>query len=692
MEKVQEDGKLKALFEISQIAARANDLDGLWQPLLGKVLSVLKADAGSFLELKDDCLVRKAVQGLDPNILEEKIPRSEGGISWNAVRTAEPQVVSHLGETKIASPYVAAAGFKSLVSVPMMVRRELVGVVSVFSQDLLQFSSEDLNFFTTIANQAGLAVISLKAAEILSENRRRMGELEALNQVSQSISTLFDFQETLHSIIASIAKSLRGDRGMMVLFDRRDHLLKAASPAFGLTATQVRDFRVRSDEGITGQAFCQAVPVMQGKLNRETADTLERAKIFGVLSVIAAPLKVKSQTLGVIQVLSKRENNFRPSDLRLFNILASQSAVVVNSSSMYREIAEERKKDAALLSAIGEGVLAIDKSGKIIHLNEAGENITGYLAEELLGKNFIDSVGLSNPQKIKFDQADSPISKVLADGQTLTLRDCYLRKRSGVLFPAYLTFSAILDADDLIIGVMAVFRDTSSETELEEMKRELISIATHELRSPITAIKGYLDMVLSGDTGPVSDETREALLEVVNANRRLADLVDDLLNVSRIEQGKIMIRPQAVDLPALIGETIKDYLPEAENKNIRLTLAQSDIGKVRADPMRLRQVLNNLISNAVKYTESGSVELNLRRRGAEVLCEVADTGIGISRENQKKLFSKFYRVRTPETLKIAGTGLGLWISRKLLEMMAGKIWLESQDGKGSTFYFTLPAA
>lgn len=688
----QTPSNLEALYTISQMAVQAKDLPSLWEPLLDKVLAALKVEAGSLMILEGDCLIRKSARGLGDIIKEPPIPASAGGISWRVVKTRQNAVITDLSQEKIASKAIAEGNFHSLVSTPMMVRDQVIGVMSVFTHKTRQFSTDDLNFFSIIANQAALAIISIKSAEILRSNNERLSQLEALNQVSKSIATLFNFEETLGSILVSVTKMVRGEAGLVALFNHESHLLAGASPAYGLSEHQIGDFRSRSDEGVMGQAFCKGIPIMVGKIDQETEAVLHRAKITGVRSILVAPLKIKSQTLGVIQIFSQKENNFHFEDLRLFSILASQAAIVVNSSTMYREIEEERKKDEALLTSIGDGVLAIDKSQKIIHFNKAGEKITGFLTEELLGNSFIETLGLFNKEKQLVETKDSPLVKVLENGRQMFSKDYFLRKRSGVLFPTYLSLAAIYDVENTIIGAIVVFRDITYEFELEQMKQELISLATHELRTPITAIKGYLDMILAGDTGGVSGETKETIKEVVMINQRLADLVDDLLNVGRIEQGRMTIKLQAIELSALIAQTVREYLPQAEDKHLTLVFHDRSIPQVKADPTRLRQVLNNLISNAIKYTKKGSIEISVQIDAKKIICQVKDTGIGISEQAQKKLFEKFYRVRTPATVEITGTGLGLWITKKLLEMMGGKIWLESEEGKGSTFYFSLPVA
>jgi len=668
-------------------------LDALWQPLFDEVLKIMEVDAGTIMILEGDFLVRKIARGLGEEIMKEKpIPSSKGGISWKAVQTRQPVVINDLSKEKIASKALAEGDFHSLITVPMLVRDQVVGVISIFTRRERNFSEKDLNLFSVIANQAGLAIISIQSTMLLKENRKRLAELESLNQISKSVSTLFDFEETLFSIVGQITKQLRGDMGVITLFDHKEKLLKAVEPAFNLASPQVRDLRMRSDEGITGKAFCKGVPVLLNQVDEETNKILSRAKIFSIESILAAPLKVKSQTLGVIHIFSKNKENFQQDDLRLFSILSSQAAVVVNSSYIYREISEERKKDNALLASIGEGVLAVDIDQKIILLNPAGEQITGYLQEELLGKTIYEAFELKNNKNQIISEERSPITKVMTTGKSELLSEIVLKKRDGESFPARFSVAATLDVNDKIIGAIVVFADITHEKEVEQLKQELISIATHELRTPITGIKGYLDMILAGDTGGVNPETKEIMQEMAGINQRLADLVDDLLNVGRIEQGRIEVKPVSMDISKSIAEVVKEMSIQAKEKKLELIFGKEDAIFVKADPDRVRQILVNLIGNAIKYTLAGKVEVSLEEKGHFVFIHVKDTGLGMSKDAQKNLFQKFYRVKTEKTRQITGTGLGLWICKQIVEMMGGRIWVESQENKGSVFSFSLPIA
>lgn len=678
------------MYRISQIAAKAKGLDDLWGPLFEVVLAILKVDAGTLMILESDCLVRKVARGLGEEIMKEPpIRRAQGGFSWQAAEAKKPVVAETLSPEKIASKAVAAGHFQSLVSIPMIARGQVVGVASVFTKEERHFTEEELNLFAMIANQAATAIVGIQASNLLQQNRRRVAELETLNQLSKSVATLFDFEETLFSTLAIIAKNFNAQTAFLGLFDHQDKLIKTAKPAYGLTDRQINDLRMRSDEGITGRAFCKGVPQMLCRPDDETETVFSRAGI-AAKSILAAPLKVKSQTLGVIHIVSDKEDAFGEEDLTFFNLLSSQAAVVVNSAIDFRRVEEERKKDDALLGSIGEGVFAVDKNCRVIMLNRAGEAISEFLAEEVLGKNYGEVLTFFDKTKTPLDTC--PLQKVLKSGKKESLSEIYLKKRSGEFFPAEISAAAIYDAEDKVIGSIVVFKDITKEMEVEQLKRELISIATHELRTPITGIKGYLDMVLAGDTGELPEETREVLTEMAAINQRLADLVDDLLNVGRIEDGRIEIRPQTFDLTVLINQTVSELKVQADKKKLQLIFEPKGALKVTADLERTRQVLINLIGNAIKYTPAGSVKVLLKDTGSFAEVRVKDTGIGMDAAQMKRLFEKFYRIKTEQTRQITGTGLGLWITKKLVEMMKGKIWAESEIGKGSVFVFTLPLA
>ncbi len=229
--------------------------------------------------------------------------------------------------------------------------------------------------------------------------------------------------------------------------------------------------------------------------------------------------------------------------------------------------------------------------------------------------------------------------------------------------------------------------------ELDSQKNEFISMAAHELRSPLTGIKGYVSMILEGDTGEIPKKARDFLVDIKNINDRLIRLVNNMLNVSRIEEGRMVYQIEREHLSRLVQAVFNQFKPEAERKGLRfeLTIEKGVKDLVEVDTDKIQEVIGNLLSNAIKYTEEGFVKVALLQKGNNIVFEVSDSGPGISAEEQKKLFQKFHRVET-NVGKTTGTGLGLYISRLLIEKFNGKIGVNSKVGVGSTFWFELPLA
>ena len=254
--------------------------------------------------------------------------------------------------------------------------------------------------------------------------------------------------------------------------------------------------------------------------------------------------------------------------------------------------------------------------------------------------------------------------------------------------------SAVVDAGGNYIGRVLALRDVTTEREIADMKNEFVSTVSHELRTPLTSIKGYVDLILDGSAGPIN-EVQEEFLGIVKENSdRLVELINEMLDISRIESGRVHLRVEPLDMADSIEgavDTFRAVLSQAD-RTIDVQVPDN-LPLVVADADRVGQVLINLISNALKYSPGGGqVTVNAKHSGDYVVVAVTDQGLGISREDQKRLFTKFYRVDTAMTREIGGTGLGLSICKTIIELLGGEIGVTSKPGKGSTFWFSVPLA
>jgi PAS domain S-box-containing protein len=351
------------------------------------------------------------------------------------------------------------------------------------------------------------------------------------------------------------------------------------------------------------------------------------------------------------------------------------------AEALAREHAESSKSQA-ILEGIADGVIVFDSDGQSILANPAIGRILERPHEEIIGR---DIEALMGEGVGKDDQ------EMLVE----LLRERELR-RSSVKFEwgdktLSVSFAPVRATSGEVSGTAAVFRDYTQEAEVARLKSDFVSIVSHELRTPLTSIKGYLDLLLMGAAGKFGKQ-QQSFLEIARMNaERLHQLVNDLLDMSRIESGKVELDIRVVSLPRVIEQVISSLRKEFEDR--RLTLERdipAEVPEVFGDPGRIAQILTNLLSNACKYTKTGGATVRVRAVRGALQIDVMDTGVGISYEDQKRLFSRFFRADDTNVRQQPGTGLGLNIARSLVEMHGGEIWAESEPEMGSTFSFTLP--
>jgi len=272
-----------------------------------------------------------------------------------------------------------------------------------------------------------------------------------------------------------------------------------------------------------------------------------------------------------------------------------------------------------------------------------------------------------------------------------------------VMLGTYMIASQYEDSDVVVISVSvvtililtigsAIVKGTEKIARANMMKSEFISIASHELKSPLTGIKWSLNLLFNDKVNSDASKQLEYLKSIKENNDRMIKLVNDLLNISRIEQGRIKMRPEIISLEEIVESLIKEFTPFIQSHNITISFdKEANLPKVKADPQRIRSVVQNLLDNAVKYIkEKGKIEIILKKEKSYLYCQIKDNGVGIPSYQQKKIFTKFFRADNVLSRQTRGTGLGLYIARAIIESSGGKIGFTSQEGKGSTFWFTLP--
>lgn len=375
-----------------------------------------------------------------------------------------------------------------------------------------------------------------------------------------------------------------------------------------------------------------------------------------------------------------------------FNQMADKLKISIENLQKDRAvIAVERNKMAVVLSGISDAVIAIDLNQNIVLFNLAAQQLIGFSEEEALGKPINQILRLYDQDHELTPLNYCPIGNNQFQQSNINKRNLKLIGRNLKQTWVNLLSSKITDQTVANIGCIMTFYDVTKEKQLEEMKLDFVSMAAHELRTPLTSIRGYLS-VLQTELS-LQGEHKQFFDRTIIATSQLADLVENLLNVSRIERGTFAISMVPIDWPAYVRETVNEFISRAKDKNINLEFIEppKDLPAIKADKLRIKEVLSNLLSNAINYTDpGGSVKVWIEPKEAEFITHIQDTGRGIPQEAIPQLFNKFFRISGSLEQGPKGTGLGLYIAKSIMTMHHGKILVESQLGKGSTFSFSLP--
>jgi PAS domain S-box-containing protein len=407
------------------------------------------------------------------------------------------------------------------------------------------------------------------------------------------------------------------------------------------------------------------------------------------------------------------------------------------------ELFEQQERSEAILAGAIDGLVVFSPDNRVTYINPSACELTGLEAADVVGTRTTMSAllrleaadvseaepcwemtGCERTDCPEYDSSDLRcwlVTGTLADDGTpvsfkdkiTTCETCDVYRRNGrvleeggleatreftVSDPAHRVMKSrtnpVFGSGGDYLGCVVSLRDVTAERETDRMKNEFVSTVSHELRTPLTSIKGYVDLILDGEAGEITDVQREFLTIVQQNNDRLVELINDLLDISRIESGRIHLTIQPLDVAELIAGAVGTFQAAVDQTDLELGVdLPKGLPKAVGDRDRVGQVLINLVSNAIKYSPGGgTITLGVERSGKELVVSVADTGIGIPREDQEKIFTKFYRVDSSLTRQISGTGLGLPICKTIINLLGGRIWVESKVGKGSKFSFTLPVA
>ncbi len=350
-----------------------------------------------------------------------------------------------------------------------------------------------------------------------------------------------------------------------------------------------------------------------------------------------------------------------------------------------------KAKEEAILESTDEGIYGLDLNGLCLFVNNAAAKTLGYTKEEMLGKNIHELIHFKHEDGSPYLEGDCPITRTKDTGVGVRINTDIFFRKDGTYFPV-LYSSHPLRENDETVGVVVAFSDITHEKQVDRAKTEFVSLASHQLRTPLTAISWYIEMLLAGDAGTLTKEQKDYLYEVYKGNNRMIELVNALLNVSRIDLGTISMDPVPTDVREIADSLLTELTPQWHLKKMNIIKSYDPaLPLVNVDPKLIRIVFQNLLTNAIKYTpEKGTITFSITKDTRNIKIIVADSGYGIPKDSQSRIFGKLYRADNIRDKETDGNGLGLYIVKSIIENSGGKITFKSVENKGTTFTITLP--
>jgi PAS domain S-box-containing protein len=404
--------------------------------------------------------------------------------------------------------------------------------------------------------------------------------------------------------------------------------------------------------------------------------------------VVALPLVMADELIGAIYVFRSRGGAFLANDRQVLASFADQAAIAVHNARLYQEVMEEKKRLDAIIENSGDGVMILDRERRIHDFNRALSQMTGLSAGEAVGRHCYDVLALVNEQGVSICHNRCPLLHPPEDGRL------YVEGRLGKVVGRKVTvgdtYSPLYDEEGQLSAVIGNVRDISRSREAEEMKSTFVSVISHELKTPVSIIKGYAGTLAREDARWDEQTLRQGLGIIEEEADRLNKLIDNLLAASRMQAGGLKLRFGHVDLPALAEGVVEKLRPQTSKHTFSLDFPPG-FPTVPGDSERLEEVLTNLVGNAIKYSPRGGlIRVGGLVEPGQVVVTVSDEGVGVPPEEQERIFDRFYRVAGDLGSGTPGVGLGLYLCKAVVEAHGGRIWVESEPGRGASFIFTLP--
>jgi len=538
----------------------------------------------------------------------------------------------------------------------------------------------------------GRAALAIARAHQCREVFERLDIVDSLLEISKAVLSERELARPLEMVAERAAKAVKAELTAVGLIDWRTKELHYVQ-SFGKLADRITGARTPLTKSVRSLVTKTGEPVVINDAAADPRIPQDVVAEWGIRSLLVVPMKIRKKVIGVLAAANRQGGPFAARDLQVFETIANHGAAAVAHADLHSrargalsELEAEKTKIEAVLAQLGDGVVVSDAEGRIIMMNTAAEQILGLSSAETLGKSVLDVHPPIYGQEI------SAVIRRLAQSKP---RDgLFAEQNIGLPGRRVLRVNMrpVFSKSGAFVGTASVMQDITEQVELDEAKTEFVSTVAHELRTPLTALKGSLGLILGGAVGEVEPGLRELMGIAQNNCNRLIRLVDDMLDIAKIESGHLSVELEIVSVQDRVMSAVRQMRQFAHERQVKV--AAKVVGRppsVVGDGDRIEQVAVNLISNAIKFSPPGSVvDIVAKHVHGYVRVSVTDRGPGIPVHEQKKVFGKFYQLNGEAWPKEGGSGLGLAISKGIVEQHGGKITVKSAQGKGSTFAFVLP--
>jgi PAS domain S-box-containing protein len=592
-------------------------------------------------------------------------------------------------------PYAAVLGLAAQVSAPLVVllliltlvasvamvtvSRRVTRPLHQLSQATAQIAEGKLDAPMLVRGEDEVGQLGEAFEQMRASLKGRLEDLSLLVRVSQAVASSLDLEQGIPPILEG-ALEASGARLTRLLLLSRDGTVNTVWKRGDAVASSGRALPgeiTPIDQRLAEMAVLRAEPLWVESIARMRGQLDQSFAAYGIRALAVLPVRRLRETTGVLWLAYSEPHHFSETEKDILTTLAGQIDVLVENSRLFHTAESERQRLAAILLSTGDAVVVTSPDDRVLLMNPAAEIAFGVVATRVVGKRVQETV--LDPAVVQLLTTSRPDGGpqtgeiILPDGRTL-----------------YGSASDIRLDEGPPLGRAAVMRDVSHFKELDAIKSEFVATVSHDLRSPLTYMRGYTSMLPM--VGELSPKQIDYVEKIQAGIEQMGELIDDLLDLGRIEAGVGLQRVECV-----LADVVNDVYEEARSRAMVFNLdLKTEINTQRAtlaDPALIKRAISNLLDNAMKYTPSGgTITVGLDERADSVIVRVTDSGIGIAPADQGRLFEKFYRVKRRDTIDIKGSGLGLAIVKSIVEWHGGRVWVDSQLGQGSTFYMALPTS